>query len=119
MPVGGTDLRATPLRAPRLVGTAQGTGEGLDRHTVRIGAGEIARPERRRYDIGDPGELEFLGLDGAECVLWLVEWPERGGRSLPSPDLRISLRQEGDGRLAELQALTPIGDAWLGRVRTS
>jgi len=71
------------------------------------------------YRIGDPGELEFLGLDGAECVLWLVEWPERGGRSLPAPDLRIALRQEGDGRLAALESCTAAGADWLGRLRTS
>ena len=39
------------------------------------------------YRIGDAGELEFLGLDDAAAVLWLVEWPERGGASLP-PALR-------------------------------
>src|SRR5688500_4762925 len=35
------------------------------------------------YRIADAGELEFLGLDPADGVLWLVEWPERGGVGLP------------------------------------
>ena len=38
------------------------------------------------YRIGDAGELEFLGLDSAGVALWLVEWAERGGRSLPAAD---------------------------------
>lgn len=68
------------------------------------------------YRIGDPGELEYLGLDGEEPVLWLVEWPERGVGSLPAPDLRIELAIDGPGRTAELIALTARGEAWLGRV---
>ena len=34
--------------------------------------------------------------DGALCV---VEWPERGGEALPSPDLSIELRILDEGRL--------------------
>lgn len=68
------------------------------------------------YRIGDPGELEYLGLDGEEPVLWLVEWPERGVGSLPPPDLRIDLAIDGGGRTAELNALTACGEAWLGRL---
>ena len=50
------------------------------------------------YRIGDPGELEFLGLDAGEGALWLVEWPERGGAGLPPADLDVALALEGDGR---------------------
>jgi tRNA threonylcarbamoyladenosine biosynthesis protein TsaE len=50
------------------------------------------------YRIGDPGELEFLGLDAGEIRLWLIEWPERGRGALPHPDLRIELEVEGGGR---------------------
>jgi tRNA threonylcarbamoyladenosine biosynthesis protein TsaE len=65
------------------------------------------------YRIGDPGELEFLGLDPAEGALWLIEWPERGGTNLPPADLDIALALEGDGRLADLVAGTPVGTNWL------
>ena len=65
------------------------------------------------YRIGDPGELEFLGLDPAETRLWLVEWPERGQRGLPAVDLDVVLAMEGEGRRCQLQARTAIGEAWL------
>jgi tRNA threonylcarbamoyladenosine biosynthesis protein TsaE len=67
------------------------------------------------YRIGDPGELEYLGLDdlaGRE-VLWLVEWPERGGSALPPPDLEVRLEPAGKGRRATLRPLSPRGlAAW-------
>ncbi|MGJ7901414.1 tRNA (adenosine(37)-N6)-threonylcarbamoyltransferase complex ATPase subunit type 1 TsaE [Lysobacter sp. 1R34A] len=65
------------------------------------------------YRIGDAGELEFLGLDGGEAVLWLIEWPERGRGWLPAPDLRVELAVEGEGRAAELHAVSAAGQAWL------
>ena len=65
------------------------------------------------YRIGDPGELEFLGLDPAETRLWLVEWPERGQGGLPTPDLEVALAVEGEGRRCQLQARSAIGEAWL------
>ncbi len=68
------------------------------------------------YRIGDGAELEFLGLDDAVAVLWLVEWPERGGDSLPAADLRVLLAIEGNGRRCELLPLTPQGHDWLRRV---
>jgi tRNA threonylcarbamoyladenosine biosynthesis protein TsaE len=68
------------------------------------------------YRIGDGAELEFLGLDDADAELWLVEWPERGGDALPSPDLRIALVIEGAGRRARLIPLSAAGEAWLARL---
>jgi len=65
------------------------------------------------YRIGDPGELEFLGLDG-DIRLWLVEWPERGQGALPPADLDIALAVEGQGRQCRLQPATAAGEAWLG-----
>ena len=68
------------------------------------------------YRIADPGELEFLGLDGADVRLWLVEWPERGIGALPRPDLTIELSMRGPGRIARLHPGSPVGAAWVGRV---
>lgn len=68
------------------------------------------------YRIGDAGELEFLGLDEGAAVLWLVEWPERGGASLPPADLVLSLQVEGRGRAAVCEAGSQEGARWLARV---
>jgi tRNA threonylcarbamoyladenosine biosynthesis protein TsaE len=68
------------------------------------------------YRIGDGAELEFLGLDDADAALWLVEWPERGGDSLPAADLRVGLAIEGDGRRCELKPTNQRGRDWLERV---
>ena len=65
------------------------------------------------YRIADAGELEYLGLDADEVVLWLVEWPERGSGALPPADLVVALAVDGDGRLARMNAGSPAGQAWL------
>ncbi|WP_144898407.1 tRNA (adenosine(37)-N6)-threonylcarbamoyltransferase complex ATPase subunit type 1 TsaE [Luteimonas cucumeris] len=71
------------------------------------------------YRIADAGELEFLGLDGAEAALWLVEWPERGGSGLPAADLRIELAIAGPGRGVELIAMSETGRGWLEALQSS
>lgn len=68
------------------------------------------------YRIGDVGELEFLGLDGTDAALWLIEWPERGGAGLPNADLRIELDISGSGRSAVLISATESGHGWLRRL---
>ncbi|HUH91219.1 MAG TPA: tRNA (adenosine(37)-N6)-threonylcarbamoyltransferase complex ATPase subunit type 1 TsaE [Lysobacter sp.] len=68
------------------------------------------------YRIGDPGELEYLGLDTDEVTLWLVEWPERGHGSLPAADLCIEMALEGDGRIAVLKPQTGSGHRWVERL---
>lgn len=70
------------------------------------------------YRIGNPGELEFLGLDPAEARLWLVEWPERGQGALPPADLDIELAVDGDGRRCALRPQTSVGRAWAQALRT-
>jgi tRNA threonylcarbamoyladenosine biosynthesis protein TsaE len=68
------------------------------------------------YRIADAGELEYLGLDADDVVLWLVEWPERGRGALPPADLVVALAMEGDGRRAWITAGTAAGQAWLGSI---
>jgi tRNA threonylcarbamoyladenosine biosynthesis protein TsaE len=68
------------------------------------------------YRIGDAGELEFLGLDGDEVTLWLVEWPDRGRGGLPAPDLVVELAVERGGRRATLTGASPAGAAWVHAV---
>ena len=68
------------------------------------------------YRIGGAGELEFLGLDDAEAVLWLVEWPERGAGGLPPADLRVDLSVEGAGRAVRIRSGGVAGDEWVKRM---
>ncbi|MGY0505374.1 tRNA (adenosine(37)-N6)-threonylcarbamoyltransferase complex ATPase subunit type 1 TsaE [Luteimonas sp. e5] len=69
------------------------------------------------YRIGDPGELEYFGIEPDLAALWLVEWPERGaGGSLPAVDVHIELAIEGEGRRLCARAASATGRAWLERV---
>jgi tRNA threonylcarbamoyladenosine biosynthesis protein TsaE len=56
------------------------------------------------YRLGDPEELEFLGLrdllDGE--ALLLVEWPDRGAGVLPEPELVIDIAHAPPGRRIRL-----------------
>jgi tRNA threonylcarbamoyladenosine biosynthesis protein TsaE len=71
------------------------------------------------YRLGDPGELEFMGirdyLDGT--CLCLIEWPERGGEVLPPADLVITIAADGTGRRVILRADTAQGEVVLGRLQ--
>lgn len=70
------------------------------------------------YRIGDPGELEYLGLDSAEVTLWLVEWAERGRGGLPAADLRVELALHGDGRCVRVITESAAGENWLQALST-
>lgn len=63
------------------------------------------------YRLGDPEELEYLGLrdllDGRSLLC--VEWPERGRGALPTPDLTIRIGHAGEARSLELTAQSPCG----------
>jgi tRNA threonylcarbamoyladenosine biosynthesis protein TsaE len=65
------------------------------------------------YRLGDPEELEYLGLRDllAEDAVWMVEWPERGLGVLPPPDLTILIEYAPNGRCLRLCAATPSGRA--------
>ena len=71
------------------------------------------------YRLGDPEELEFMGirdyLDGQS--LCLVEWPQRGDGVLPPADLVITIDKEGAGRSVELRTNSANGDAVLDRLK--
>lgn len=71
------------------------------------------------YRLLDAGEFEQLGLRDyfAPRTLWLVEWPERAGSALPPPDLSVSLRVEGGGRSADIEAMSDAGCDWLARIQ--
>lgn len=73
------------------------------------------------YRLSDPGEVEYLGTEDyfANNNLCIVEWPERGGRAIPAPDLRIYLTTEGTGRLLRCQSQSELGREITKRLRAS
>jgi len=71
------------------------------------------------YRLGDPAELEYLGLrdllDGRSLLL--VEWPARGRGALPTPDLTVRIEHAGEARSLELAAHGPCGTALVSHLR--
>lgn len=73
------------------------------------------------YRVGDPGELEYLGLREliAQPGVILVEWPERGDGWLPRADLEISIDYRDAGRMVTIVAASPRGAAMLEALRAN
>jgi len=60
------------------------------------------------YRLGDPEELEFIGLrDFSDRGLLLVEWPAMGEGVLPPCDLAVWLERVGAFRQARLEWFNP------------
>lgn len=73
------------------------------------------------YRLKEAAEWESSGFreyfsPHAAC---LVEWPERVGAALGTPDVDLQLDFAGSGRLARLASHTPAGEAWLSSLRYS
>ena len=74
-------------------------------------AGELEFLHLDLYRIGDPGELEYLGivdLMGPSTVL-LVEWPDRGAGALPPADAILHFRHDGLVRRLEVSTHSDSG----------
>lgn len=73
------------------------------------------------YRLGDPEELEFLGLRDllGEEQLVLIEWPERGAGVLPAPDLRVIIGISGESRNLRLEAETLRGREVIEKLQDS
>ena len=73
------------------------------------------------YRLGDPEELEFMGIRDyfTDADICLVEWPERGRGVLPPADLVINIGRKGTGRILHLQAGTERGKQVLERLLAS
>ena len=108
---GKSTLARAMLRALGVTGTIRSPTYTLVEQYPLEGGGLALHLDL--YRIGDPGELEFLGLDGADIRLWLVEWPERGQGALPASDLDIELSVEESGRRCRLRPNSAAGQAWL------
>ncbi|AWB50032.1 tRNA (adenosine(37)-N6)-threonylcarbamoyltransferase complex ATPase subunit type 1 TsaE [Gemmobacter aquarius] len=64
------------------------------------------------YRLTHPDEVLELGLDDAfDRAICLIEWPDRLGSYLPEHAVRVSLRAEGEGRIATLSGNLPWLDA--------
>jgi len=70
------------------------------------------------YRLGDPEELEYLGLRDllAEPAIWIVEWPERGRGALPEADVCIRLRHLDTGRALRLEPRSAAGQTLLAHL---
>ncbi|MCK5831510.1 MAG: tRNA (adenosine(37)-N6)-threonylcarbamoyltransferase complex ATPase subunit type 1 TsaE [Methylococcales bacterium] len=60
------------------------------------------------YRLKDPEELEWIGIRDylEEQSLCFVEWPELGKGFLPEPDVVLTLKQQGEGRILDIQELS-------------
>ena len=67
------------------------------------------------YRLGDPEELEFLGVREIDTRRdWVfVEWAERGTGFLPALDLEIEIAYAGTGRKAHASAYSDAGKRFL------
>ncbi|WP_275400015.1 tRNA (adenosine(37)-N6)-threonylcarbamoyltransferase complex ATPase subunit type 1 TsaE [Seongchinamella sediminis] len=73
------------------------------------------------YRLGDPEELEFMGIRDyfTGDSLCLVEWPARGLGILPPADLVITIERKGSGRRLQLDASTARGQAAVQRLQAA
>ena len=63
------------------------------------------------YRLADPEELEFMGIRDyfGSGAIALIEWSEKGGEYLASPDLVISINITPSGRQFNLEAKSAHG----------
>lgn len=67
------------------------------------------------YRIHNPLELDEFGIDDyfKQSAIFLIEWPERGGNVLPTPDLEFLFEIKDQGRDVTMVANTEKGKALL------
>lgn len=71
------------------------------------------------YRVSDEEELRYLGWTELDDGFRMVEWPDRAPGLVAMADFGLSLAYEGDGRRAELTALSDRGDALLQAFKPS
>lgn len=66
------------------------------------------------YRLGDPEELEFMGIRDylEDEQLCLIEWADKGFGILPKPELLMHIEDLGEGRRITWTAYTEKGNAW-------
>lgn len=112
---GKTTLARALLRALGVTGTIRSPTFTLI-EPYETGAGTVHHLDLYRLAPGG-AELETLGYRElrAQPGLVMVEWPERGGAALGTPDLSLALAHlaEGEGRGLRAQAGSAAGAEWL------
>jgi tRNA threonylcarbamoyladenosine biosynthesis protein TsaE len=70
------------------------------------------------YRLAGGDELEALGYRDLRRGSWiaLMEWPERGGGAVGTPDLAGNIEYFDSGRRIELVAHSAVGRNWLQRL---
>lgn len=60
------------------------------------------------YRLADPEELYFLGIDNYlnEKTIFFIEWPQKGAKMLPKPDLLLHYKFLPQGRALELTSFS-------------
>jgi tRNA threonylcarbamoyladenosine biosynthesis protein TsaE len=63
------------------------------------------------YRLGDPEELEYMGIRDyfSSDAICIVEWPEKGGEFIPTPDLNISLSYVNTERKIVMESASERG----------
>lgn len=77
-------------------------------------AGDVEIWHADLYRLGDPGEVEELGLtDAFETAISFIEWPDRLGAALPRRrlDLTLAFAEAGDDD-ARAATLVATGGGW-------
>lgn len=71
------------------------------------------------YRFSDTNEWQDAGFreNLLEDAIVLIEWAEKAGSSLPSPDLELSLNYASSGRDAKLQAFSEKGKSWIKQLQ--
>lgn len=71
------------------------------------------------YRLVDAEELEFIGFRDyfSDTTICLLEWPEKGGDYLPTPDLIIRIAFHGKARVVEIMASTAKGVKLIQRIK--
>lgn len=73
------------------------------------------------YRIENPEELEYLAIRDQfdDATVLMVEWPDRGGKFLPAPDLVLDFGETGSSRFVRCTACSPRGAELAARVLQS
>ena len=91
------DLGAGKTTFSKYFLTALGVNETIKSPTYTIiesyQAGDISVDHIDLYRIHEE-DLYDLGFLEDDHKVWLIEWPEKGGDSLPEPDLLLSLERD-------------------------
>lgn len=113
--VGKTTLTRGLLRSLGVTGAVKSPTYTLVEPYV---VGELNIYHFDLYRLRDSEELEFMGVrdyfqPGSLCI---VEWPERGGDFISSPDFSISIQSLGDGRRVQMESFGEVGELLLKRL---